>query len=155
MKASISVLFVCLGNICRSPMAEGLFAHHVAAAGLADRFRIDSAGTGNWHVGEWPDPRMRQTAESHGVVLPSCARQITPADLTDFDYVLCMDAANQMNTKALGTGTATLQLVRDYDPALMGDVPDPYWGTEADFEAVYQMLDRTTQSLLAALREKL
>src|SRR5262245_42334662 len=90
----IRVLFVCLGNICRSPLAEGVFLHLAQAAGVADRFEVDSAGTGDWHAGERPDSRATAVARKHGVELPSIARQVTRADFDRFDHIVAMDREN-------------------------------------------------------------
>ncbi|MDT8341362.1 MAG: low molecular weight protein-tyrosine-phosphatase [Longimicrobiales bacterium] len=147
-----SVLFVCLGNICRSPLAEGVFLHLLRAAGAGDRYRVDSAGTGAWHVGERPDPRAREVAERRGVALPSRARQVTPPDLDDFDLVVAMDRSNLADLEALRDrhgGSARLVLLRDFDPE-PGDreVPDPYYGGPEGFDRVVAMVERSARALL-------
>jgi protein-tyrosine phosphatase len=151
-----SVLFVCLGNICRSPLAEGIFLHLVNEAGLSDRFEIDSAGTGAWHVGEMPDARATIVASQHGVNLTSRARQITDDDLEQFDWVIAMDRENLRNIErmALSTGSdAEIHLLREFDPEGGGDeVPDPYYGGTSGFETVYEMVHRSCQVLLDRLR---
>ncbi len=155
----INVLFVCLGNICRSPMAEGLFIHKVKEAGLDERIRVDSAGTGGWHVGERADARMRRVASQHGVDLPSRARKITVQDFKEFDYILAMDGRNLKDIEAKapqrGDHPANIYKMRHFDPQAKGaDVPDPYYGGPQGFEEVYQMLDRSTNQLLASIREE-
>ncbi len=147
----ISILFVCLGNICRSPLAEGVLKELVAERGLQDRFEIDSAGTGGWHVGEPPDARATMVAESHGVALESRARQAVRADLEQFDYVIAMDRDNLAELERIGAGVedgAELRLLRDFDPAGEGDVPDPYYGGASGFETVYEMVRRSCEALL-------
>lgn len=152
----IGVLFVCLGNICRSPLAEGVFAHLVAEAGLSDRFVVDSAGTGAWHVGERPDGRSIQVAQDHGVHLPGRARQVTPEDLRRFDVVLAMDRDNLADLERLSRdsgGTARIHLLRSFDPDADGDeVPDPYYGGARGFEKVYAMVHTACRGLLEELR---
>ncbi len=148
------VLFVCLGNICRSPLAEGLMRRHLEAQGLSDAFEIDSAGTGAWHVGEAPDRRMRQTARGHGVDLDHLrGRQITAADLERFDHIIVMDHENLANVRRLdraGRYHDRVRLLRDYDPTPGdGAVPDPYY--EGGFEGVYAIVERSTRALLEAL----
>ncbi len=147
------VLFVCLGNICRSPAAEGLFLKHLQQAGRAGEFDVDSAGTGDWHVGDLPDPRMRETAARHSVSLPSRARCIRPEDLIEFDYIVAMDHQNLKDIHAikerLPSATAQVLLMRDFDLDGKGqDVPDPYFGGHQGFEQVFQILDRSTFSFL-------
>ena len=147
----ISILFVCLGNICRSPLAEGIFKDLVAKRGLEDRFEIDSAGTGSWHVGEPADARATMVAESHGVTLDSRGRQLTPEDLGRFDYVIAMDRDNLAEIERLATGSdggAELHLLRAFDPIGEGDVPDPYYGGASGFETVYEMVSRSSIALL-------
>lgn len=150
-----SVLFVCLGNICRSPLAEGVFRHLVEERGLGHRFTIDSAGTGAWHAGERPDPRSIQVAESHGVDLPGRARQVTPEDLRRFDWVIAMDRENLSALARMADavdGAPRLHLLRDFDPDADGDeVPDPYYGGARGFENVYEMVHAACTGLLTTL----
>ncbi len=150
----IGVLFVCLGNICRSPAAEAVFAHLVAEAGVADRFVLDSAGTGAWHVGERADARMRAAAERRGIPMTSRARQVTRDDFETFDHVFAMDASNFAALRRLAPAEHVdkLRLFRDFDPAGVGaDVPDPYYGDSADFDEVLDIVTRAGRQLLAEL----
>ncbi|CAG8722310.1 4356_t:CDS:2, partial [Ambispora leptoticha] len=114
----ICVLFVCLGNICRSPMAEAVFAHTVKLKDKSHLFRIDSAGTGNWHIGEPPDPRSVKTCKNHNVPVNGFARQITQEDFHEFDYILCMDESNLADLKAIKPkgAKAIVKLFGEYDP---------------------------------------
>jgi protein-tyrosine phosphatase len=151
-----SVLFVCMGNICRSPLAEGVFRHLAEEAGVAGRFVVDSAGTGAWHEGEPADARSIEVAAAHGVTLQGRARQVRAQDLRTFDIVLAMDRDNlgvlQDLSSAAG-GTARLHLLREFDPDAGGDeVPDPYYGGPHGFETVYQMIHAACEGLLAELR---
>lgn len=147
-----SILFVCLGNICRSPLAEGVFRDRVAKRGLTDRFEIDSAGTGGWHVGEPADARAAMVAESHGVTLESRARQVSEDDLARYDYVIAMDRDNLAELERMAAGMedgAEIHLLREFDPSGGGDeVPDPYYGGASGFEAVYDMVSRSCDGLL-------
>lgn len=148
-----SVLFVCLGNICRSPLAEGVFLDRVRARGLGHRYRVDSAGTGGWHVGEPPDPRSVAVARRHGVDLPSRARKVAPEDLKRFDWVIAMDRENLADLEALKDrtgGTAEIHLLRTFDPDPDGDdeVPDPYYGGDRGFDEVWEMVVRSAEALL-------
>lgn len=158
MERPIRILFVCLGNICRSPLAEGLFRHHVEEAGLGDKIEIDSAGTGNWHVGKPPDPRMIATALERGLdIRHQRARQLRPRDLHDHDLVIVMDRENLANVRAIaGEADAShVVLFRDFDPQPgSGEVPDPYYGGEEGFHEVYEIVDRTSRALLAHLRKE-
>ncbi len=151
-----SVLFVCLGNICRSPLAEGVFQHLVIEAGLGQRFEVDSAGTGAWHVGERPDARAEMVAKQHGVELQSRARQITEDDLRHFDYVIVMDRENLRNIERMASASgseAQIRLLRDFDSEAEGEeVPDPYYGGASGFENVYEMVHRSCQVLLQRLQ---
>ena len=152
-----SILFVCLGNICRSPLAEGVFRHRVAEAGLQDRFRIASAGTGGWHVGDPPDPRSRAVAEARGVSLEGqTAQRVSPSDFDDFDLIVAMDRSNlsDLQRSAGGDRRASLVLLRDYDPEPGdGEVPDPYYGGPGGFDRVFDMVDRCCARLLDTLRD--
>jgi protein-tyrosine phosphatase len=154
----VRVLFVCLGNICRSPTAEGVFAAHVAAAGLSAQLRWDSAGLVDHHAGELADPRTRAEAERRGVVLTHRSRPIVPDDFRSFDYVLGMDGANMVRLRrmAADTGfTGTLARLRDFDPASPpgSDVPDPYYGGAEGFVEVFDLCDAAAAGLLAHLME--
>lgn len=153
-----SVLFVCLGNICRSPLAEGVFRHLVTDAGLEASFAIDSAGTGAWHEGEGPDARSVEVAAAHGVELSGRARRVTAEDLRRFDVVVAMDRDNLAALKDLSGeahGTARLHLLREFDPEADGDeVPDPYYGGPSGFEKVYRMVRSACEGLLGALRAR-
>ena len=157
MSGPVRVLFVCLGNICRSPLAEGVFRHKVREAGLEHLIEIDSAGTGAWHVGNPPDRRMTATARRHGVDLSSQrARQFVDTDLKDFDHVLAMDKSNLHDILYLDAGDDLGQrvtLFRQWDPE-PGDyeVPDPYYDGAEGFETVYGIVDRTTDNLLRGLQ---
>ena len=148
---------MCLGNICRSPLAEGVFRHLVQEAGVAADFEIDSAGTGDWHVGEPPDPRAAAAALSHGVVLSGRARVVTNGDLRRFDQVIAMDRDNLEVLREMARGhgaTARLGLLREHDPLANGqdDVPDPYYGGPSGFEDAYRIVSRSCSVLLAGLR---
>ena len=149
------VLFVCLGNICRSPLAEGVFQHLVEEAGVSDEFEIDSAGTGSWHVGERPDTRAIAVARAHGITLPSRARQVTPEDLDHFDYVIAMDLENVRNLENMAESSRTdvqIHLLREFDPEHTGDeVPDPYYGGASGFEKVFKIVSQSCEALLAGL----
>jgi len=154
------VLFVCLGNICRSPAAEGVFRHQLSAAGLEKRFLVDSAGTGGWHTGKRADPRMRAAAARRGLDLTSRARQLDAADLEHFDHILTMDAANlaavqrlAQHVKASGASRLAVvePLVRYCQRGTPGEVPDPYYGGEQGFELVLDLLEDACAGLLQAL----
>ena len=154
--APVRVLFVCLGNICRSPLAEGVFRAVVKEQGLLDRFKIDSAGTGAWHAGQAPDRRMRQTASRHGVRLEDIrARQFKQADLADYDHIYAMDRHNLNDIVSLDKDdrfTNRVSLFRDWDPNPENrEVPDPYYGGQDGFEEVFRIVDRTSRALLNVL----
>lgn len=151
---AIRILFVCLGNICRSPAAEGVFKHLAAVAGLADTFDVDSAGTGSWHIGDKADRRMREAARRRGVELTSVARQVTREDFDQFDWILAMDASNLRHLQAMAPAGARAQvrLFRDFDPEQPGeDVPDPYYGEADGFDEVLDIVTRTARALLAEI----
>ena len=149
------VLFVFMGNICRSPAAEGAFRDLVEKAGLSDEFMIDSAGTGAWHEGEPADRRMRRAAERRGLTLTSLARAVRPDDYEHFDVILAMDTDNlrTLRKRAPAAHHHKIRLFRDLDPEEPGlDVPDPYYGPEGGFEDVLDIVTRTSQALLEELR---
>jgi protein-tyrosine phosphatase len=150
------ILFVCLGNICRSPLAEGVFRHLAAEAGMDGRIEVDSAGTGAWHVGEPPDRRSLSVARKNGVSLDGRARQVEVEDFAHFDLVVAMDRDNLRQLESLrdrAGGGAPVRLLRKFDPDAGGDleVPDPYYGGPDGFDRVYGMVDRSCRSLLETL----
>jgi protein-tyrosine phosphatase len=152
---AIKVLFVCLGNICRSPAAEGAFRHVVAEAGLDGTFEIDSAGTGAWHEGEPADRRAREAGHQRGIEVRSIARQITPGDYETFDHIFAMDGSNRrlLLQQAPRQHRHKIRLFRDFDPEGRGeDVPDPYYGNREHFDEVFDIATRTARALLDELR---
>ena len=160
MSQVVRVCFVCLGNICRSPTAEGIFRKLVADAGVADRFAIESAGTGDWHVGDPPDRRSAATAKARGVVLEGRAAHFTSHDFARFDYVVAMDRDNRRNLLALARNAedrGKVHLLRDFDPESPAgsDVPDPYYGGQDGFDRVFDVCHAGSEGLLDHLREKL
>ncbi|WP_068826268.1 low molecular weight protein-tyrosine-phosphatase [Pseudomonas sp. BMS12] len=152
------VLFVCMGNICRSPTAEGVFRQRLHAAGLADRVTVDSAGTGDWHVGKAPDGRSSQAALRRGYDLSSLrARQATAADFERFDLILAMDHDNLARLQALrpqGRGAELDLFLRRYQLAL-DEVPDPYYGGADGFEQVLDLIEQASDALLAEIKGRL
>ena len=146
----VSVLFVCLGNICRSPLAEAVFSEKVRKAGLQEFIAVDSCGTGGYHVGHQPDPRSIAVADAHGIPIAHQARQLGKSDLKDFNYVIGMDDQNIKNIHSLDPSPAAqIMKMRKFDTiGLNLDVPDPYYGGGDGFEQVYQMLDRSSEGLL-------
>ena len=153
------ICFVCLGNICRSPTAEGVMTKLVRDAGLADRVTIDSAGTGDWHVGELADPRTRAAAKRRGLELTHRARQFTRADLDRFDLVVAMDTENlrQLELVAAKRTTPEIRLLCSFDPASEAGacVPDPYAGGPDGFEHVLDLCERACAGLLEHVRSRL
>ena len=149
------VLFVCLGNICRSPTAHGVFARQVADAGLAEEIVVDSAGTGAWHVGEPPDGRATEAARARGYDLGSLrARQVTPADFERFDYILVMDKNNLGHLQAMQPAEydGHLGLFLDFHPRPpVREVPDPYYGGDDGFDRVLDLVEEAGRGLLQAL----
>jgi protein-tyrosine phosphatase len=157
MPEPVKVLFVCLGNICRSPLAEAVFRDLVVRAGLAERFHVESAGTASYHAGELPDPRTRAVAERRGIRLESRARAIRRQDLATFDYILAMDADNLAGVRRLADASgpgAEVHLLREFDPQAGGDlaVPDPYYGGVGGFEHVQEVVERACAGLLEHIR---
>jgi len=153
------IVFVCLGNICRSPTAEGVFQHLVNERGLHPYFYIDSAGTSAWHIGEPANSKSRQMANKHGVKLNSRARKFEPADLEEFDLILAMDRENLQNIRQLDTQNRfsdKIKLMRDYDPQPGDDeVPDPYYGGMDGFQHVFDVVHRSCAALLDELEGRI
>jgi protein-tyrosine phosphatase len=176
---SLRVLFVCLGNICRSPSAEAVMRAKVREAGLEEQIEVDSAGTGDWHVGEAADPRARSAAGARGFPLESLARQVQPRDFEQFDLILAMDRANLHALHRLSPPPPThaeLRLLREFDPDAPvagerrgpGDtpakrraaedpleVPDPYYGGTDGFDLVLDLLEASCEGLLEELQSRL
>lgn len=155
----IKVLFVCLGNICRSPMAEGVFRKHVEDKGLEDQIIVDSCGTSAFHIGAQPDSRMRKTASERGVILEHKARQLQTQDFENYDYILPMDQSNLEDVrevqKASSNSKARVYLMREFDSfGKMSNVPDPYYGGHDGFVEVFEILDRSTLNFLNFLVEE-
>lgn len=155
----IKVLFVCMGNICRSPTAQGVFEQLVTEQGLTDHIFADSAGTHAYHVGEKPDPRSRQCAERRGVDLSGQrARKVSLADFADFDYILAMDSDNYENLKLLCPDPESrqrLHLFLSFAPASPHrDVPDPYYGGPNGFDIVFDLVREASLGLLDHIRNK-
>ncbi|HEX3519847.1 MAG TPA: low molecular weight protein-tyrosine-phosphatase [Solirubrobacteraceae bacterium] len=151
------VLFVCLGNICRSPTAEGVMRSLVDRAALQDEVMLDSAGTGAWHVSSPPDARATAAARGRGTVLEGSARQVTGDDFEDFDLLLAMDRANLRELRQLAADSeqrAKVRMLREFDPASTGDldVPDPYYGGDGGFEEVYDLVHTACTGLLERIQ---
>jgi protein-tyrosine phosphatase len=153
----VRLLFVCLGNICRSPTAEGVMRALVAEAGLQESIEIDSAGTGSWHVGSAPDGRATDAARARGLVLEGAARQVGPADLEHFHLLLAMDSENARELRALAQDDeqrAKVRLLREFDPQSGAelDVPDPYYGGVGGFDEVLDLVQAACAGLLEEIR---
>ena len=150
------ILFVCLGNICRSPAAEGIMRHIIEVKGMTHAFAIDSAAIGPWHVGDLPDPRMRRCGARHGYAFNSRARQLTSEDFARFDLIIGMDHDNIRAIKAKARNSKDEQKIR-----LMADflrhhpnystIPDPYYGGERGFELVIELLEDACETLVEEL----
>ncbi len=153
------ILFVCLGNICRSPAAEGIFKHKIKERDLENFFLVDSAGTGSWHVGNLPDRRMRATALSRGIELTSRSRQIDVNDLHEFDQILVMDKDNLEAVKSLieddmNSVNSKIKLILSYSKnSQLEEVPDPYYGGQNGFEKVLNLLNDAIDELIDSLIE--
>jgi protein-tyrosine phosphatase len=154
------ICFVCMGNICRSPTAEGVMREMLARAGLGDRVALDSAGTGGWHVGELPDPQTREAARRRGLSLDHRARQFVPADFDRFDLLLAMDHSNLRNMSRMASSEAQrskLRLFRSFDAASPdgAEVPDPWGGSDDGFETVLDVCEAACRGLVEHVREVL
>jgi protein-tyrosine phosphatase len=152
------ILFVCLGNICRSPLAEGIFLDEIQKRGLKKEFAADSAGTAGYHIGEDPDHRSIRTAENHGIHLNHKGRKFVEADFDRFDYILAMDKSNKQDILSLSKGKVSWEekvfKLREFDPMPEnGDVPDPYYGGIDGFEKVFQMLERSIGNFIDKIKK--
>jgi protein-tyrosine phosphatase len=154
----VRILFVCMGNICRSPTAEGVMRHLLRREGLTGQIEIDSAGTGAWHAGSPPDRRATAAARARGIALGGAARQIREEDFETFDLLLCADAENVAALRAIAPpGTEDrIRLLRSFDPDGDGDldVPDPYYGGDQGFEDVLDQVEAACRGLLTELRSR-
>ena len=155
----LSICFVCLGNICRSPMAEGVLGKLIAEVGLRGRVRVDSCGTGGWHKGERADKRARELASSRGYELNSVARQITEADFRNFDLLIGMDKNNLRDLHELAPDAKAkvkIKLLRDFDPLSPkgSEIPDPYYGSSEDVARAFDMVEAACKGLLDHLRQR-
>lgn len=159
----VKVLFVCLGNICRSPTAQGVFQKLVDDAGLSDKIIVDSAGTGDWHIGKGPDARAIAAAGTRGFLLDSLiARQVTTKDFEQFNYVLAMDSSNLGNLKRMRPSdyAGRLSLFLDYSTGNVSngspgiDVPDPYYGGDDGFETVLDLIEDASKNLLVDVKQR-
>lgn len=153
------IVFVCLGNICRSPTAEGVFQHLVNERGLQPYFYVDSAGTSAYHIGEPANSKSQKTANKHGIELRSRARRFEPDDLQEFDLIVAMDRENLENIKVLDSANKysdKIILLRDYDPEPGdGEVPDPYYGGIDGFQNVFNIVKRSCEALLDELEDEI
>ena len=153
----ISVLFVCLGNICRSPAAEAIFRSLLKRKGLTDGFNVDSAGTGSWHIGKKADSRMRIAAERRDINILSRARQITSKDFDTFNYILAMDDSNFRNIQDLKNRTvltdfASIKKIQDFRSVFNEqEVPDPYFGGDEGFDYVLDILEDSVKGFLESI----
>ena len=154
------ILFVCMGNICRSPTAEGVMRHLLVEEGLENEIELDSAGTGGWHVGDPPDRRATAAARARGIVLEGAARKVRPSDFEEFDLIVAADRENLADLRAIAPpGTAQkVRLLREFDPASEGapdlDVPDPYYGGPQGFETVLDQVESACRGLLEHVRAR-
>ena len=156
-KEKTSVLFVCMGNICRSPTAEGVFRYHAEQAGVAERLDIDSAGTHAYHTGEPPDRRARAAAERRGMTLDNIyARRVATEDFERFDYIIAMDEDNlaRLHDESPEEHRGKLRLFLEFGDGDEREVPDPYYGGAAGFERVLDLVEAASRGLLETLSHK-
>lgn len=153
----LNVLFVCLGNICRSPLAEAVFDHIAKEEGLTNHFKSDSCGTGGYHIGADPDPRSQEIARIKGVPMDHKARKFSSEDYDNFDYIIPMDDQNYRDIVSVtGHEHPGLHLMREFDNEAGNDrdVPDPYYGGKEGFRNVYDMLERSSRQFITYLKDK-
>jgi protein-tyrosine phosphatase len=153
----IKILFVCLGNICRSPLAEAIFNHKIREKGLETRVEVNSCGTANYHVGDTPDPRTIKNALKNGVAIDHLGRQLSKHDLESYDFIIAMDKSNHTNILKLENAkdhSHKIKLMRSFDLNPAGDeVPDPYYGDEAGFQHVFDILSHSVDSFIHYLEK--
>ena len=152
------VMFVCLGNICRSPAAQAVLEHRLGSGDLRDRVIVESSGTDAYHTGEQSDSRMRRTAASHGVAIDHRSRRLTRGDISGYDLILTMDSSNQRTVLSMcqtDEERSRVRQYRDFDPVGPGDVPDPWYGGSEGFETVWDILERTTDGIIDFIRSRL
>jgi protein-tyrosine phosphatase len=154
----IKVLFVCLGNICRSPLAEAIFNKKAEALGLVNQFKSDSAGTSDYHIGELPDERTLRCAQKNGLKINHRGRQVNRTDFRDFDYIIAMDDNNLRNLNTLKIKNnfpeKEIYLLRDFVPGCNGlPVPDPYYGGEEGFDEIFHILQESIDCFLSKVKE--
>lgn len=154
----VRVLFVCLGNICRSPLGAAILKKKISENGMDSWVEVDSCGTSNYHIGDGADPRTIANATENGVPIEHCARQLVAEDLEKFDYIFAMDKSNYQNIMNLASNPESakdkVKLMRTFDPHPNGgEVPDPYHGGAKGFQEVFEILDRSTDGFIAHLEE--
>lgn len=154
----IKVLFICLGNICRSPLAEAIFNHKAKERGLSNQLTADSCGTSDYHIGELPDERTIRCAKKFGISMNHRGRQLSKLDFKTFDYFLVMDGANMKKVKEVmknaGLNHDRVLMLRDLNSETGLEVPDPYYGVEEDFNEMYEILDEATEKLLEKILQE-
>jgi protein-tyrosine phosphatase len=156
MARTLGVLMVCLGNICRSPMAEGVLLARLEAAGLADKVRVDSAATGRSHVGHAPDERAIACAKKHGIdIAAQRARALTMEDFDAFDFILCADRTilHDARVRKPRTSHADVELLLEWSGVGKKDVPDPYYGDARDFEKAFKLVDAAALGVVERIRQ--
>lgn len=156
MRERIRVLFVCLGNICRSPVAEGVFLHRIRARGLDPHVEVDSAGLGSWHAGELPDERARAVASKHGVPLPSRARAVDPDEFDRWHWIVCMDHQNRRGLERLGAPLERVRLLKSFSPRAIGasdEVDDPYQHGPEAFDRMFREISEAVEHMVDHLVE--
>jgi protein-tyrosine phosphatase len=154
----VKVLFVCLGNICRSPLAEAIFKHKISERGLSHLIEADSCGTANYHVGHSPDPRTIANALKNGISIDHSGQQLCVRHIEEYDFIIAMDKSNHQNILKLDTNgvhSKKISLMRSYDLECDDEsVPDPYYGGERDFQRVFEIVDRSVDSFISFMEKE-